>query len=62
MILFIGLALGFMAGVLATGAIACLLFGLLHEEAVKAVEGYSGLRLLINVERPEPTRFRASLP
>ncbi|KPM12512.1 hypothetical protein [Citromicrobium sp. WPS32] len=41
MLLDIGLiALGFVAGVLVTGTIACLIFGLLHAEAVRAVEGY----------------------
>lgn len=45
MLLYIALVgLGFLAGILVTGTIACLIFGLLHAEAVKAVESH-GLML-----------------
>ncbi|SNT19960.1 hypothetical protein SAMN06295912_1574 [Sphingomonas laterariae] len=62
MLLFIALvAFGFVMGVLVTGALACLVFGLLHDEAVKAVEGYGGMRLFTDVPMPEAPHFKASL-
>ena len=47
MLLAIGLiALGFAAGVFVTGLAACFIFGLLHAEAVRAVESHGGVNLL----------------
>jgi len=37
------LAVGFAGGVLATGLVACQLFGLLHARAVRAVDENCGL-------------------
>lgn len=53
MLASIGLiVLGFVMGALVTGSIACLLFGLLHAEAVRAVESY-GVVHLFTAGRPE---------
>lgn len=61
MLASIGLiAPGFLMGVLLAGSIACLLFGYLHAEAVKAVESYSVMHMF-TAARPEAVDYKAAL-
>lgn len=54
-------ALGFLLGVLLTGSLACLLFGFLHAEAVKAVESYGTMHLFSSA-RTEASDYQMAQP
>lgn len=48
---------GFIIGVLLTAIIACYFYGVLHQEAVRALESYGGLFFHTNPARSAPVGF-----